>query len=81
VRNRYHGGPNSKPEAHVKIKKKKNSRCHFKIQAFRTGDMKHVPYWMPTNIINLLAPEFGIYILSHPVCKMRIIQEPKKVAL
>jgi hypothetical protein len=31
--------------------------------------------------MNLLAPEFGIYILAHPVCKMRIIQEPKKVAL
>jgi hypothetical protein len=30
---------------------------------------------------NLLAPEFGIYILAHPVCKMRIMQEPKKVAL
>jgi hypothetical protein len=28
--------------------------------------------------INLLAPEFGIYILAHPVCKMRIIQGPKK---
>jgi hypothetical protein len=28
--------------------------------------------------MNLLAPEFGIYILAHPVCKMRIIQEPKK---
>jgi hypothetical protein len=31
--------------------------------------------------INLLAPEFGIQILAHSVCKMRIIQEPKKVAL
>jgi hypothetical protein len=30
---------------------------------------------------NLLAPEFYIYILAHPVCKMLIIQEPKKVAL
>jgi hypothetical protein len=28
--------------------------------------------------INLLAPEFGSYILAHPVCKMRIIQEQKK---
>jgi hypothetical protein len=27
------------------------------------------------------APEFGIQILAHPVCKMGIIQEPKKVAL
>jgi hypothetical protein len=33
------------------------------------------------NDLNLLAPEFGIYILAHPVRKMRIIQEPKKVAL
>ena len=31
--------------------------------------------------INLLAPEFGIQILAHPVCKMWIIQGPKKVAL
>jgi hypothetical protein len=30
---------------------------------------------------NLLAPEFYIEVLSHPVCKMWIIQEPKKVAL
>jgi hypothetical protein len=29
----------------------------------------------------LLAPEFSIKILAHSVCKMRIIQEPKKVAL
>ena len=33
------------------------------------------------NKINLLALEFGIQILAHPVCKMWIIQEPKKVAL
>jgi hypothetical protein len=32
-------------------------------------------------VINLLTPEFGISILAHPVCKMRIIQEPKKIAL
>jgi hypothetical protein len=31
--------------------------------------------------INLLAPEFYISILAHPVCKMWIIHEPKKVAL
>jgi len=31
--------------------------------------------------VNLLAQEFYIYILAHPVCKMWIIQEPKKVAL
>jgi hypothetical protein len=28
-----------------------------------------------------LAPEFYILILAHPVCKMWIIQEPKKLAL
>jgi len=33
------------------------------------------------SFINLLAPDFYIYILAHPVCKMWIIQEPKKVAL
>jgi hypothetical protein len=27
------------------------------------------------------ALEFVIYILAHSVCKMRIIQDPKKVAL
>jgi len=32
-------------------------------------------------LLNLLAPEFYIYILAHPVCKMWIIQEPKKLAL
>jgi hypothetical protein len=31
--------------------------------------------------VNLLAPEFGIKILAHSVCKMRIKHEPKKVAL
>ena len=36
---------------------------------------------IPGHHINLLAPEFYIYILAHPVCKMWIIQEPKKVAL
>jgi hypothetical protein len=30
---------------------------------------------------NLLALESGISILAHPVCKMWIIQEPKKVAI
>jgi hypothetical protein len=31
--------------------------------------------------VNLLAPEFGIYVnFSTPICKMRLIQEPKKVA-
>jgi hypothetical protein len=28
--------------------------------------------------INLLTPEFGISILAHTVCKMRIIQGTKK---
>ena len=30
-----------------------------------------------TSLFNLLAPEFYIQILAHPVCKMWIIQEPK----
>jgi len=33
------------------------------------------------NLFNRLEPEFYIKILAHPVGKMRIIQEPKKVAL
>jgi len=33
------------------------------------------------NSLNLLAPEFYIKILAHPVCKMWILQEPKKVAI
>jgi hypothetical protein len=33
------------------------------------------------NCINLLAPEFYILTLAHPVCKMWILQEQKKVAL
>jgi hypothetical protein len=28
--------------------------------------------------INLLAPEFGILILAHSVCKMRIIERKKR---
>jgi hypothetical protein len=32
-------------------------------------------------VINLLAPEFLKFFLAHRVCKMWIIQEPKKVAL
>jgi hypothetical protein len=31
--------------------------------------------------INLLASEFYVSILAHPVCKMLITQEPKKLAL
>ena len=31
--------------------------------------------------LNLLEPEFYISILANPVGKMRIIQEPNKVAL
>ena len=34
-----------------------------------------------TSPFNLLAPEFYMQILAHSVCKMWIIQEPKKVAL
>jgi hypothetical protein len=33
------------------------------------------------SFFNLLAPEFGIQILAHPVCKIRIIHKPKQVAL
>jgi len=32
-------------------------------------------------LVNLLEPEFYIKNLAHPVGKMRIIQEPNKVAL
>jgi len=32
-------------------------------------------------LFNILEPEFYIQILAHPVFKMWIIQEPKKVAL
>jgi hypothetical protein len=39
-------------------------------------DLSFLPFF-----INFLALEFGIKILAHPVCKMRIIQEPKKGAL
>jgi len=37
-------------------------------------------YVIFTNL-NLLEPEFYIKILAHPGGKMRIIQEPNKVAL
>jgi hypothetical protein len=36
---------------------------------------------MTNTQFNLLAPEFYIYILAHPACKMLIIHEPKNVAL
>ena len=48
-----------------------NSRGEFSVQT----KFKHPVY------VNLLAPEFYILILAHPVCKMWIIQEPQKVAL
>jgi hypothetical protein len=49
----------------------------FEVQVFLCqGDTIAV-----TLCFNLLAPEFGIKILAHPVCKMRIIQEPIKAAL
>ena len=32
-------------------------------------------------MFNLLEPEFYIYILAHPLGKMRNIQKPNKVAL
>jgi hypothetical protein len=43
-------------------------------------------HWEPLvfhtwKVVKLLAPEFYIQILAHPVCKMLIIHEPKKVAL
>jgi hypothetical protein len=31
--------------------------------------------------LNLMVPEFYIYILAHPVRKIWTIQEPKKLAL
>jgi hypothetical protein len=34
-----------------------------------------------TTIINLLASEFYVLILAHPVCKMLITQEPKQLTL
>jgi len=51
----------------------RNQRCRYKVRHFGTccgGDS-----------FNPLKPEFYIYILAHPVCKMWIIQKPKKVAL
>jgi len=36
---------------------------------------------MQTKDINLLESKFYIQILAHPVGKMRIIQEPNKLAL
>jgi hypothetical protein len=41
---------------------------------------KHVLGCRTFVVINPLAPDFFL-ILAHPVCKMLIIQEPKKVAL
>jgi hypothetical protein len=46
--------------------------------AFNTAWERH---GMCESAFNLLASEFGILILAHPVCKMQIIQEQKKVAL
>jgi hypothetical protein len=40
-----------------------------------------MPFYPYKNTVNLLAPEFGISVLAHPVCKIRIIQEPKKAEL
>jgi hypothetical protein len=52
-----------------------------------TFGMWTVLCWTPSSriqfsvSINLLAPEFLKFFLAHPVCKMWIIQEPKKVAV
>ena len=40
-----------------------------------------VKSFVTSYVFNLLEPEFYILILAHPVGKMRIIQEPNKVAL
>jgi hypothetical protein len=42
--------------------------------------LRNISNLLTNCVFNLLAQEFGIYILAHPVCKMRIIQEPEKVA-
>jgi hypothetical protein len=47
--------------------------CHELIRSF-TSCFSKIHF-------NILATEFYIYILEHPVCKMWIIQEPKEVAL
>jgi hypothetical protein len=44
-------------------------------------EKKNKVFVFPNSVLNLLAPEFDISIVAHPVCKMQIIQEPKKVAL
>jgi len=41
-----------------------------------------IPLWdVLTNPFNLLAPELFLLILSHPVYKMLIIQEPNTLQL
>jgi len=56
-----------------------------RLSALRTGRLYSQEKWaivpilyIHTSKLNLLALEFYIYIIAHPVCKMRIIQEPKK---
>jgi len=54
-------------------------------KAEKQEDWRQMPneklrYWSSSDI-NLLEPEFYIYISAHPVGKMRIIQEPNKIAL
>ena len=46
---------------------------------YRAVNTLHLGY--KNQSINLLAPKFYIWILAHPVWKMWITQEPKKVAL
>ena len=50
--------------------------CIITFDNFETPD-----YWISCACFNPLAPEFYISVLAHPVCKMRIIQEPNMVAL
>jgi len=60
----------------IRTLNKTDTWCIFNIEhRFLTERYTNVP------ILNLLAPEFYIQILAHPVCKMWIIHEPKKVAL
>jgi hypothetical protein len=50
----------------------------FELKTAQPVASRYIQYDILTHIFNLLAPEFGILILANPVCKMRIIQLPKK---
>jgi len=58
------------------IWKTRGCQCSFRL--LMMGGVSPETCWAS---FNLLAPEFYILILAHPVCKMWIIQEPKKTAL